>query len=98
MAVKFDISDLKNFKEKAEAEVLQEMDKVGKEAVQFAFDHGAYQNHTWKLRKSNEYEVSKQGLKLKNETEYASYVEAKGFDVLSRAALYAERRLNGEEQ
>lgn len=97
MDVKFDISDLKNFRENAENEVLQEMDKVGKEAVQFAFDHGMYQNHTWKLRKSNQYEVSKHGLTLKNETEYASYVEAKGFDVLSRAALYAERRLKGEE-
>ena len=28
-----------------------------------------------------------------NETEYASYVEAKGFEVLSGAALEAEKRL-----
>ena len=33
---------------------------------------------------------------LKNEAEYASFVESKGFDVLSSAALYAEKRLKEE--
>ena len=37
--------------------------------------------------------VDETGLTLKNETEYASYVEAKGFEVLSGAALEAEKRL-----
>lgn len=52
-----------------------------------------YQDRTGTLRQSNEYEVDETGLTLKNETEYASYVEAKEFDVLSGAALEAERIL-----
>ena len=40
-----------------------------------------------------EYEVDETGLTLKNETEYASFVEAKGFEVLSGAVLEAERLL-----
>ena len=48
------------------------------------------------LRTSNNYDVDKDGLTLKNEAEYASFVESKGFDVLSGAALYAEKRLKEE--
>ena len=45
---------------------------------------------------SNDYDVDKDGLTLKNEAEYASFVESKGYDVLSGAALHAEKRLKEE--
>ena len=52
--------------------------------------------HTLTLRTSNDYDVDKDGLTLKNEAEYASFVESKGYDVLSGAALHAEKRLKEE--
>jgi len=67
--------------------------------VKYAEEHGDYQDHTLTLRTSNDYDVDKDGLTLKNEAEYASFVESKGFDVfdvLSSAALYAEKRLKEE--
>lgn len=48
------------------------------------------------MRTSNDYDVAESGLTLKNEAEYASFVESKGFDVLSGAVLYAEKRLKEE--
>ena len=69
---------------------------VGDEAVKYAEEHGDYQDHTLTLRTSNDYDVNKDGLTLKNEAEYASFVESKGYDVLSSAALYAEKRLKEE--
>ena len=38
-------------------------------------------------------DVDHDGLTLENIADYASYVEAKGFDVLSGAALRAEKKL-----
>ena len=36
------------------------------------------------------------GLELRNEAEYASFVESKGYEVLTGAALFAEKRLKEE--
>ena len=93
MAVDFDFSDVDAAFDEFYEEVKGAMAEVGEEAVQYAKDHGDYQDITGTLRQSNEYEVDETGLTLKNETEYASYVEAKGFEVLSGAALEAERIL-----
>ena len=77
-------------------------EKVGKEAVEYAVQHGSYQNRTGTLRKSNKYSVSDEGLELKNDAKspegynYASNVESKGYEVLSGAALFAEKRLKKE--
>lgn len=93
MAVDFDFSDVDAAFDEFKREVKDAMTEVGEEAVQYAKDNGDYQDITGTLRKSNEYEVDETGLTLKNETEYASYVEVKGFEVLSGAALEAERLL-----
>lgn len=93
MAVDFDFSDVDAAFDEFYEEAKEAMIEVGEDAVQYAKDNGDYQDHTGTLRKSNEYEVDETGLTLKNETEYASYVEAKGFEVLSDAALEAEKRL-----
>lgn len=100
--VGFDFSDVDSFFEQGEREVKEVEEKVGKEAVEYAVQHGSYQNRTGTLRKSNKYSVSDEGLELKNDAKspegynYASNVESKGYEVLSGAALFAEKRLREE--
>ncbi len=96
VGVDFDFSDVDDFLNKGEWEVEKKMIDVGDEAVKYAEEHGDYQDRTLILRTSNDYDVDESGLTLKNEAEYASFVESKGFDVLSGAALYAEKRLKEE--
>lgn len=91
-----DFSDVDSWFDEETARVLEKELEIGVEAVEYAKDNGNYQNHTGLLRKSNDFEVDEQGLLLKNETEYASYVESKGFDVLSGTALFAEKKLKEE--
>lgn len=96
MAVKFDFSDMDSFFEQGYAEVRAVEEKVGREAVDYAVKNGNYQNQTGTLRKSNKYSVQDDGLELRNEAEYASFVESKGYEVLSGAAIFAEKRLKEE--
>ena len=93
MDVDFDFSDVDSFFDEGEWEVEKKMIDVDHEAVKYAEEHGGYKDHTLTLRTSNDYDVDETGLTLKNEAEYASFVESKGYDVLSGAALYAEKRL-----
>lgn len=96
MGVEFDFSDVDQFFKDGEKEVVGVIDNVKDEAVQYAKDNGNYQDHSGNLRKSNKGEADKTGLTLENETEYASYVEARGYEVLESAALFAEKRLKEE--
>lgn len=96
MAVKFDFSDVDSFFEQGYVGVKAVEEKVGKEAVDYAVKNGSYQNHTGTLRKSNKYSVQDDGLELRNEAEYASFVESKGYEVLTGAAIYAEKRFKEE--
>lgn len=93
MVVDFDFSDVDAFFDEGMSEVKSGMVEAGEMAVEYAKEHGDYQDQTGTLRRSNEYEVDETGLTLKNEAEYASFVEAKEFDVLSGAALEAEKFL-----
>ena len=94
MGVDIDFSDVEDFFKEGDKELVGYMEEVGEQAVEHAKAKGNYQNRTGQLRKSNTYKADISGLTLENEAEYASYVEAKGFDVLSGAALYAENKLN----
>lgn len=102
MGVGYDFSDVESFFEDGVWEVQKRMIDVGEEAVRFAEEHGDYQDHTLTLRTSNDFDVDDEGLLLKNEAaspkgyNYASNVESKGYDVLSGAALFAEKRLKEE--
>ena len=96
MDVRFDFSDVDEILQEGEWEVQKKMIDVGREAVEYAEKNGEYQDHTLTLRTSNRYDVESDKLILKNTAEYASYVESKGYDVLSGAALYAEKRLKNE--
>lgn len=96
MAVDFDFSDVDAFFQQGESEVVAKVGEIGNESVQYAKDNGTYKDRTGTLRQSNDSEADITGLTLKNEAEYASFVESKGYDVLSSAALYAEKRLKEE--
>lgn len=93
MVVESDFSDVDQFFNDGEWEVEKAMIDVGDEAVKDAKTNHTYQNRTGNLEKSNIYDVDKDGLTLENTADYASYVEAKGFDVLSGPALRAEKKL-----
>lgn len=102
MDVDFDFSDVDDFFNKGEWEVEKKMIDVGDEAVKYAEEHGDYQDHTLTLRTSNKYDVDKDSLMLYNDAtgpngyQYASKVESKGYDVLSSAAIHAEKQLKEE--
>lgn len=102
MDVISDFSDVDKFFDEGEWEVEKKIIDVGDEAVKYAEEHGDYQDHTLTLRTSNKYDVDKDGLTLYNDAtspngyQYASNVESKGFDVLSGAALHAEKQLKEE--
>lgn len=96
MDVTYDFSDVNKFFKDGEWGVQKKMIDVGQESVTYAEENGSYEDHTLTLRTSNEFDVDEEGLTLMNKTEYASFVESKGFDVLSGAALHAEKRLREE--
>lgn len=102
MDVDFDFSDVDGFFDDGEWEVEKKMIDVGHDSVKYAEENGTYKDHTLTLRTSNKYDVDKSGLTLYNDAtapngyKYASKVESKGYEVLSGAALYAEKRLKNE--
>ena len=93
MDVDFDFSDIDDFFDEGDSEVLAGMETEGKAFVEDAKRTGSYQDRTGHLRASNGYEVDKSGLTLKNEAEYASFVESKGYEVAGSAAVRTEKRL-----
>ncbi len=93
MVIDSDFSDVDQFFDDGEWEVEKAMIDVGDDSVKDAKANHTYHNRTCNLEKSNIYDVDKDGLTLDNTADYASYVEAKGFDVLSGAALRAEKKL-----
>nr|DAK18162.1 MAG TPA: hypothetical protein [Caudoviricetes sp.] len=93
MVIDSDFSDVDQFFDDVEWEVQKGMIDVGDASVKDAEENGTYQDHTLTLRTSNTFDVDKDGLTLENTAPYASYVEAKGFVVLSDPALRAESKL-----
>ena len=102
VSVKFDLSDYPAFEEQGKEEIVGVERKVGDEAVEYAVQHGSYQNRTGTLRRSNKHKEDESGLTLYNDAKspkgynYASNVESKGYEVQSGAALFAEKRLKEE--
>lgn len=85
--VDFDFSDVEPFLREGIGEVIAGMKEKGETFVEDAKATGSYQDRTGHLRESNDYEVDEDGLTLKNEAEYASFVESKGFEVVGSAVL-----------
>lgn len=96
MDVTYDFSDIASFINEAENEIEDKLERVGEEAVAYAKEHGSYQNRTGNLRRSNKYKVDEDGLTLYNDADYAADVEKRGYEVLSGAVLFAEKRLKEE--
>ena len=88
-----DFSDVDQFFEDGTSEVVAGMKEEGEAFVEDAKATGNYQDYTKHLRESNDYEVNEDGLILKNEADYASFVESKGFEVAGSAAIMTEKRL-----
>lgn len=88
-----DISDVDSFLEDETWEVQKGMIDSGYYAVRHAEEHGAYQDHTLTLRTSNKFDVDEDGVTLENEAFYASFVEAKGFNVLGDSAIWLKNQL-----
>lgn len=82
-----DFSDVEDFLQNGTGEVVAGMKEEGEAFIEDAKATGNYQDHTKHLRESNDYEVDEYGLTLKNEADYASFVESKGFEVVGSAAL-----------
>ena len=94
MVVDYDFSDVDDFFRDGKQEVHRKVEEIGQVSEQYAKDHGNYQDRTGNLRSRNGHNVDEnENLELTNSAEYASYVENKGYDVLSGAALYAQKRL-----
>lgn len=90
---KGDFSDVDGFLQGITDSVIAGEKEEGVAFVEDAKSTGNYQNRTGNLRASNTYEADKSGLTLRNTAEYASYVEAKGFEVAGSAALRTLERL-----
>lgn len=99
--VKADFSDVERAFRAIGREVEEACEDVGEQAVDYARAHGSYRDRTGTLRRSNRHEAGEDGLTLVNDAEspeghhYASDVESRGYEVLTGAALFAERELQG---
>ena len=91
---KFNFNDVRPALSKFNRQVRKEVEKVGKEAVEYAIENGDYNNVTGKARASNHYEVDENNnLILYNDCGYADEIEANGKDVIGGATLFAEQKL-----
>ena len=74
-----------------------DLEDLGARATQDCKLKGAYTDRTGNLRASNKYEViandEETSLILENTAEYASFVEAKGFNVMAETTLMIENEL-----
>lgn len=93
-------SEIEAFLEEGYAEVEADMKAAGESAVEYNVENGDYRNITGNLRRSNYYEIEKDGerpskLIIGNSADYAEDVEARGRMVASGGALLAETMLKG---
>lgn len=93
MGLNVDFSDIYEAIDGFKDEAKEKMREVGEDAVAYAIENGNYKDVTGRLRASNKYAVDDNGLKIYNDAPYASSVEARGKEVISGAALFAEKRL-----
>lgn len=93
---KYDLSKLHRFVDSIPQKVREVERRVGQAAVDYAVEHGSYHDVTGRLRASNRFEADSDGLSLYNTAPYAADVESSGKEVLSGAALLAERMLREE--
>lgn len=96
MDIKTQLDELDGIFDQCKEMVKAKMVVVGEEYVQEAQAEGNYHNRTGHLRANNFYNVEDDGLELGNSADYASKVEAMGYEVSSTFALRAEAKLKAE--
>ena len=94
LKVKADTSALNKALDDFEKGMKAKLQEIGQRAVEYAVEHGEYHNVTGRLRRSNKYEVTRNGLRIYNDAPYAEEVQNRGLDVINGAALYAESELD----
>lgn len=98
MGVRCDFKDVEKAIKNAPNEVYKVFTREGAQAVEDAKQSGSYQNRTGNLRASNRYEADTKSIRLINDAEYASYVEAKGYEVLSGSFLRMVKRIEDNDK
>lgn len=93
MDIKTQLDGLDGLFDQCREVVKAEMAVVGEEYVSEAQQEGNYHNVTGRLRAGNYFQVEDDGLELGNREDYASNVEARGYEVSSVFALRAEAKL-----
>lgn len=89
MGLTYDLTDVLNIENEVRQKVKEKFEKYGEKAVQYAKENGSYQDRTGNLRASNTYTATSDNLEIRNDADYASYVEAKGYEVLTSSVLKA---------
>lgn len=89
MGIKADFSKIYKEIERKKKEVRSQLEEIGQRAVERAKETGNYHDVTGRLRASNKYEVTDEGLRIYNDCPYAADVESRGLNVISTAALEA---------
>lgn len=92
-----DFSDVERLLRDAPKMVKEVFDREGSRAIEDAKNSGNYKDRSGKLRSSNKYEASQDAIRLINDAEYASFVEAKGYEVLSGAYLRMAKRIEDND-
>ena len=93
MDIKTQLDGLDGLFDQCKGMVKEAMAVVGEEFVSEAQQEGSYHDVTGHLRAGNYYQVDDDGLELGNKEDYASNVEARGYEVSSTFALRAEAKL-----
>lgn len=93
MGVTYDFSDIEDSIQNFERELESVFEEEGKRFVKDAVETGSYHDITGNLRASNYYKSSGNGLEVGNKADYSTYVESKGYEVSTSAALRMFERL-----
>lgn len=87
-----DISDIMEELDDAPKKVEQVFETIGNDAVGYAREHGSYHDRSGDLRRNTHFIKDQQHLRVENTMHYASYVEHRGYDVLSGAEDYVHEK------
>lgn len=93
VGVDFDLSGAFKWHDEEQERLKKSIEKIVKEAIEYTKRTKTYQNRTWTLVNSYKYKMDGFTPIIYNPTYYASFVEAKHYDVLTHGALWLEREL-----
>lgn len=96
MDISFDFSDVDRWFKEEEFETKRTIEDIVIKSLNFAKRTKTYKNRTYNMINSYGYEMDGYSPTIYNKAYYASFVEAKGYDVLGLAALWLEDSLRKE--